>query len=171
MFNLNLETNEILLSSIVNPYLRALSSNNLNETITIYRNGIEYKHRSTSTGDDYPHWWVCLTTDLILSDIITNQNEEKEKYILPPSPHRQDQSIQTDFEKSRPTSSTRSSRFPKTSSSSATTSNHYEIIDEIDDGNNTKRYLTFSENSQRVIQKKTSKSIRSFFLFFRLIQV
>ena len=98
-----------------------------------------------------------MTTDLILSDLITNQNEEKEKFIPPPSP-RQDQSVQTDVEKSRPTSSTRSSRFPK-SSSSTTTSNHYQLVDEIEDGNNTKRYLTYSENSQRV------RFINSLFFF------
>lgn len=148
MFNLNLETNEILLSSIVNPYARAISSNNFSETITFHRNGIEYKHQSVSTGDDYPPWWLRLTTDLIVSEIITKQGEEKEKYQPPPSP-RQDQSVQTDVEKSRISSSSRSSRFFK-SSSSTTTSNHYEFIDETDDGNNSKRFLTLSDNSQRV---------------------
>jgi hypothetical protein len=149
MFNLNLETNQLLLSSIANPYLRALPSNSLSETITIHRNGIEYKHRSISTGDDYPHWWLRLTTDTILSGLITNQNEEKEKFIPSPSP-RQDQSVQTDVEKSRTLSSSKSSRIQKTSSSTTTTSNHYQFIDETDDRNNAKRFLTFSENSPRV---------------------
>lgn len=147
MFNLNLETNEILLSSIVNPYLRAISSDNISETISTYQNGIEYKHRGVSTGDDYPPWWLRLTTDLLLADYITNQGEEKEKYQPPPSP-RQDQSVQTDVEKSRVSSSSRSSRNLKSSSSTA--SNHYEYIDETDDGNNSKRFLTLSDNSQRV---------------------
>jgi hypothetical protein len=150
MFNLHLEKNEILLSSIVNPYLRVLPANNLSEIISSYRNGIEYKHRAISTGDDYPPWWIQLTTDLILSDLITNQTEEKEKYRLPPSP-RQDQSVQTDVEKSRLSSTSRSSRAPK-SSSSTTTDNHYELIDEFDDGNNAKRFFTYSNNSSRVKQ-------------------
>jgi hypothetical protein len=146
MFNLNLETNELILSSIVNPYQRALSSKNVTETVSFYRNGIEYKHRSISTGDDFPHWWLRLTTDLILSDLITNQSEEKEKSKPPPSP-RQDQSVQTDLDKSGPSSSNRSSRMPKSSSSST----RYEFIDEINDGNNAKRILTYSgNNSQRV---------------------
>jgi hypothetical protein len=144
MFNLNLETNEILLSSIANPYRRALSSNNLSEIKSIYRNGIEYKHQSTSTGDDYPLWWLLLTTDLILSDLIPNQNEEKEKFRYSPSP-RQNQSIQTDGENSK------SSRIQK-SSSSTTTSNHYEFIHEIDQGNHEKQFLTVPDNSQRVGQ-------------------
>ena len=65
------------------------------ETIPVYQNGRQYKHQSISTGDDYPLWWLQLTTDLILSDSITNQTEEKEKSLPPPSP-RQDQSVQTD---------------------------------------------------------------------------
>jgi hypothetical protein len=144
MYNLNLETNEILLSSIVNPYLRVLSSDYPTDTIPIYRNGSQYKHQSTSTGDDYPLWWLQLTTDRILSDVITNQTEEKEKYLPPPSP-RQDQSVQTDVEKSRPTSSSRSSHIQKSSSSA--TSNHYQLIDEIDDGNNSKRILPFPDHN------------------------
>jgi len=167
MFNLNLETNEILLSSIVNPYLRVLSSNNLSETISFYRNGIKYKHQAVSTGDDYPPWWLQLTTDLILSDLITNQNWEKEKYRPSPSP-RQDQSVQTDVEKSRPSSS-RSSRVPK-SSASTTTSTHYELIDETDDGNNAKRFLTFSENSQRV-KTKINFVFYLILVFFLLILI
>lgn len=134
MYNLNLETNEILLSSIVNPYRRAISSTNMFDTITIFRNHREYKHRSTSTGDDCPHWWTRLTTDFILSNLIRNLNEEKE--IFAPSP-RCHQSVQTDLDKSGP-------------SSSSITSYHYEIIDDIDRSNLTKRYLTYSENSQRI---------------------
>jgi hypothetical protein len=155
MFNLNLETNELLLSSIVNPYQRALSSTSITETISFYRHGIEYKHRAISTGDDFPHWWLRLTTDLLLSDSITNQTEEKEKPKFPPPSPRQDQSVQTDLEKSRPTSSTRSSRIPK-SSSSTTTSTHYEFIDEIDDGNNAKRILTYSGNNSHRIGSHSS---------------
>ena len=136
MFNLNFETNEILLSSIVNPYIRVLTTNNIIETISFNRNGIQYKHQSISTGDDYPLWWLQLPTNLILSDLVTKQTEEKEKYKHSPSP-RHDQSIQTDVEKSRPPSST-------------TTSNQYQFIDETDLTNNSKRFLTYSENSQKV---------------------
>lgn len=146
MFNLNLETNEILLSSIANPYLRVNSSSSISDRISFSRHGIEYKHRSVSTGDDYPHWWVRLPTDLILSDVITNQNEEKEKFKPPPSP-RNDQSVQTDWEKSRQSSSTRSSRIPK-SSSSTNISTQCDFIDETDP--NSKRFLTYSGNSHRV---------------------
>jgi hypothetical protein len=173
MFNLNLETNELLLSSIVNPYQRAVPSTGIAETITFRRNGIEYKHRSISTGDDFPQWWLRLTTDLLLSDSITNQNEEKEKSKLPPPSPRQDQSVQTEPEKSRPTSSSHSSRIPKTSSST-TTSTHYEYIDEIDDGNNAKRILTYSgNNSQGVRLISLFLKISSFFfsLSFRLVLI
>jgi hypothetical protein len=134
MFNLNLETNEILLSSIVNPYRPACQSNDSSRIISNYLNGTEYKTRSVSTGDDYPHWWLRLTTDLILADFITDQGEEKEKSLPSPSP-RQDQSVQTDIEKSRP------------SSSSGTTNNHYELTD---DENNAKRRLHYSDYNQRV---------------------
>ncbi|CAF2831836.1 unnamed protein product [Rotaria sp. Silwood2] len=151
MFNLNLETNELLLSSIADPYRRAISSNYSTEVISIYRNGIEYKHRSVSTGDDYPHWWLRLTTDFILSDIVKIQNEEKEKKcLLPPSP-RHNQSVQTDVDESRisSSSSSRSVNIQK-SSSSVTTTNHYESIDEINTGNYTKRCLPFSDIRQRI---------------------
>ena len=124
MYNLNLETNEILLSSIVNPYRRVVPSKEFSDVLTFHRLGKEYKHRPTSTGDDFPHWWLRLTTDLILADFITNQGEEKEKSLPPPSP-RHDQSIQTDVEKSRP--------------SSTTTSNHYESIDELGDESHRQR--------------------------------
>ncbi|CAF0987094.1 unnamed protein product [Adineta ricciae] len=125
MYNLNLETNEILLSSIVNPYRRVVPSKEFSDVLTFHRLGKEYKHRPTSTGDDFPHWWLRLTTDLILADFITNQGEEKEKSLPPPSP-RHDQSIQTDVEKSRPSSTT-------------TTSNHYESIDELGDESHRQR--------------------------------
>ena len=146
MFNLNLETNEILLSSIANPYLRVHSSSNIADRISFSRHGIEYKHQSVSTGDDYPHWWLRLTTDVILSDVITKHTEEKEKFQPPPSP-RHDQSSQTELDKSRQSSSTRSSRIPK-SSSSTNTENHYEFIDDTD--RNSKRLFTYSGNSHRV---------------------
>ena len=146
MFNLNLETNEILLSSIANPYLRVHSSSNIADRISFSRHGIEYKHQAVSTGDDYPHWWLRLTTDVILSDVITKHTEEKEKFQPPPSP-RHDQSSQTELDKSRQSSSTRSSRIPK-SSSSTNTENHYEFIDDTD--RNSKRLFTYSGNSHRV---------------------
>ena len=131
MYNLNLETNEILLSSIVDPYRRAVPSDELSPVVTVQSHGKVCQHRPTSTGDDFPRWWLRLTTDLILADFVTNQGEEKERSLPPPSP-RHDQSIQTDVDKSRP-SSARSSRVHK-SSSSGTTLNHYELIDEPDDG-------------------------------------
>ncbi|CAF1166687.1 unnamed protein product [Rotaria sordida] len=153
MFNLNLETNQLLLSSIANPYRRAISSNYSSEIISIYRNGIEYKHRSVSTGDDYPHWWLRLTTDFILSDFIKIQNEEKEKKpLLPPSP-RYNQSVQTDIDESRTSSSSSRSQCIQKSSSSAattTTTNHYELIDEINAKNCAKQCLPFSDISQRI---------------------
>ncbi|CAF4949494.1 unnamed protein product [Rotaria sp. Silwood1] len=130
MFNLNLETNELLLSSIANPYRRVISSNYSSDVISIYRNGIEYKHRSISTGDDYPHWWLRLNTDFILSDFIKIPYEEKEKKYLPSPSPRHNQSVQTDIDESRISSSSRSVRIQK-SSSSATTTNHYESIDDI----------------------------------------
>jgi hypothetical protein len=160
MFNLNLETNEILLSSIVNPYRPACPSNDSSRIISTYLNGTEYKTRSVSTGDDYPHWWVRLTTDLILADFITDQGEEKEKSLLSPSP-RQDQSVQTDIEKFRPSSSSRIQK----SSSSSTTNNHYELID---DENNAKRptsskqfeadYNTFVSSLNQHQQSSTPES-------------
>ncbi|CAF0776245.1 unnamed protein product [Adineta steineri] len=151
MFNLNLETNQILLSSIVNPYYHASTSNDFSDIIIFFRHGKQYKHQSTSTGDDYPHWWLRLTTDLILADFITNQGEEKEKSILPPSP-RHDQSIQTEVEKSRP-SSARSSSI----------STHFELINDIDDENNPQRFYPFSDNSQRIDSRSSdNQSVRSY---------
>jgi hypothetical protein len=150
---LNIETNENLLSSIANPYDRQSLANNSWETTTNIRNGIVYTNRSVSTGDDYPQWWLQLSTNIILSDQVTTHGEEKSQMISLPSPRQQqDQSIQTiteqdlqiDLDKSR-----RSSRTHK-SSSSVTISNHYEIIDEIDDGNNAQRLFPFPNHHQRV---------------------
>ncbi|CAF4572319.1 unnamed protein product, partial [Rotaria magnacalcarata] len=76
-----------------------------------------------------------------------NQNVEKEQYLPPPSP-RHNQSVQTDVNESKISSSSSSSSLSRSIhfqnySSSATTSNHYELIDEIDDGNNAQRSLPF----------------------------
>jgi hypothetical protein len=158
MYNLKLETNEILLSSIVNPYLRTSTSTYSSETISVYQNGRHCKHQSTSTGDDYPLWWLQLTTDLILSDLVTNQTEEKEKFLPSPSP-RQDQSVQTEVEKSRPSSSSRSSHVQK--SSSSVTSNHYQSIDEIDDGKNLKRILSNTDYQIENLNKRPTSSKQS----------
>ncbi|CAF3459028.1 unnamed protein product [Rotaria socialis] len=153
MGNLNSEKNEIILSSIANPYRRVVSSNYSSEIISIYRHDIEYKHRAVSTGDDYPHGWLRLNTDFILSDFSKNQNVEKEQYLPPPSP-RHNQSVQTDVTESKVSSSSSSSLSRsiriQNYSSSATTSNHYELIDEIDDGNNAQRSLPFVITNKKV---------------------
>ena len=162
MFNLNLETNENLLSPIVNPYTRQTPSSSTSWEITSrFRRGVEYVNRAVSTGDDYPSWWLQLSTNVLLSDYLTNQGESKQKLVVvvqPPAPpasvsprDRQEQSVQTDVEKVPPPSSARSSRV-RNSSSSMTTSNHYQFIDEIDDGNNDQRQLPFSEHRTRVKQ-------------------
>ena len=147
MFKLNSETNELLLSSIVNPSRPVMSVDNFSEIIPIYHNNIEYKHRSISTGDDYPPRWRRLTTNMILSNFITSQNEEK-KFLSPSSP-RQNQSLQTNIEESRTLSPSRLSRIQKRPSSTVT-SNHYEIINDVDDENNAKQSLIFYDDCQRV---------------------
>lgn len=75
MFNLNLETNEILLSSIVNPYesVRTKDQVENDSTIHLNRHGTLCEDVSTSTGDDYPHWWTKLSTETILSDRISTE--------------------------------------------------------------------------------------------------
>jgi hypothetical protein len=82
--------------------------NNIDETTKFIRHGIEYSNKSISTGDDYPQWWIQLSTNVILSNYITNQNEKKKKQF--------DQSIQ-----------------------------NYEIIDQTNDGNNSRRFLPFQD--------------------------
>jgi len=174
MFNLNLETNENLLSSIVNPYVYRDAPHSSWEITSLYRRGVECINRSVSTGDDYPQWWLQLSTNVILSNQLTKQGEAKEivkekvlpsqssplNFVssLPPPPIRllQEQSVQTESEKSVQTeveqvvrpSSTRSSRV-RNSSSSMTMSNHYQFIDEIDDGNNDQRNVPFPDYRQR----------------------
>lgn len=76
MFNLHLETNEILLSSLVNPFRRVTNS-----TLGIADDfGC---HRSTSTGDDYPPDWSRVSTSFLLSNRAV---EEKETRSSSPSP-------------------------------------------------------------------------------------
>lgn len=147
MFHLNLEKNEILLSSVANPYHRALPSNFSSEIISIYRNNIEYNHRGMSTGDDYPHEWLRLTTDFILSNFIKIQRMEKEKSESSPSP-RHNQRAQTDVNESKIFLS-KSTCF-QNSSSSVVTTNHYEVIDEINDENNTKQFSASPNINRRV---------------------
>lgn len=119
MFNLNLETNEILLSSIVNPYHRTHSSTRERDLSTIRwnDNGIRCRDVSICTGDDYPHWWTHLSTTKLLSDRCEVEDEEKNKFNRSSSP-RFDQSIQTDHPSKQRLSS------------SSTTLNHYQIIDD-----------------------------------------
>jgi hypothetical protein len=105
-------------------------------TRTIHK-GIEYISRSVSTGDDYPQWWVQLSTNLILSDHITNQNEEKNIFSSPRQFH---QSIQTDTESS----------YIQKSLSSIRINNNYKIIDQIDDGNNSRRFLPSHLNNYQI---------------------
>lgn len=182
IFNLNLQTNESLLSSIVNPYHRIYSNENSFESSTtkFVRNNIEYVNRSVSTGDDYPQWWIQLSTNIILSDHITKQGQEKilNESIPQPSPRQQlDQSSQTDVDndsenetgKTRPSSS-RSSRTQK-SSSSVTINDNFEIIDQINDGNNSKRILPFNDQSQRVFRFNLFKFLHSFSFCLRSIQI
>lgn len=172
MFNLYSETNENLLSSVVNRYVHREIPHSSWEITSLYRHGVEYINRSVSTGDDYPQWWLQLSTNVILSNELTKQGEAKEiikEKILPreaspsnivsslPIRSLHEQSVQTISEKSVQTeveqvvrpSSTRSSRV-RNSSSSMTMSNHYQFIDDIDDGNNDQRNLPFQEHRQRV---------------------
>jgi hypothetical protein len=159
LFNLNMQTNENILSSIANPYHHDLSTSYSSEITTNIRNGISYINRSVSTGDDYPQWWVQLSTNIILSDHITNQGEEKMKIISLPSPRQQqDQSIQTINEQELEIDLEKSRRSPRTqkSSSSVTISNHYEVIDDVDDGNNSRRSFPFSNLSDNQIETSSN---------------
>ena len=148
MLKLNLETKELLLSSLVNPHRRIMSVNNFSETIPIYHNNIEYKHQSISTGDNYPPRWCQLTTEMILSNFVRSQDEEK-KFLPLPSPPQNNQSIQTNIQEPRTLSASRLSRVDKRLLSTVTP-NHYEIISDIDNENNTKSSLLFHDDYQRV---------------------
>ena len=170
MFHLNLETNENLLSPVVDSNVSNTSSMPSWEITSFYRRGVEYINRSVSTGDDYPHWWLQLSTNVILSDHLPRQDGTKvfhEKIVQPsveiPSPisprSLQDQSVQTENDRIGPPSSIRSSRV-RNSSSSMTMSNHYQLIDEIDDGNNDQRYFISPRPRQRVAD------YYSYFTFF-----
>jgi hypothetical protein len=78
MFNLRLETNEILLSHVVDPHQpvqRSNVSSCVNSVANVNRHSTEHRHESTSTGDDYPPCWRRFSTDCVLSDRI----EMKEK--------------------------------------------------------------------------------------------
>lgn len=176
LFNMDIQTNEHLLSSNVNPHRRMNISELRWERKTSFHHGRQYHDRCVGTGDDYPLWWLQLSTDLLLSTRITKQSEEKKK-ISPsplPSPRQQlqlDQSIQTDIEqdsdhdldKTCPPSSARSSRIQK-SSSSITINDTYEIIDQTNDGNNSRRMLPFFDQHQRVnfIFRKSDQGFFSF---------
>jgi len=108
-------------------------------TRTIHK-GIEYISRSVSTGDDYPQWWLQLSTNVILSDHITNQNEEKKTFSSFSSPRQFHQSIQTDTESS----------YIQKSLSSVRINDNYQIIDQIDDGNNSRRFLPSHLNDYQI---------------------
>ena len=188
MFNLNLETNENLLSPVVNPYVQRDSPHSSWEITSLYRRGVEYTNRAVSTGEDYPPWWLQLSTNVILSNQLTKQGETKEivkeKVVVPvrssplnlisssPPPLRpsQEQSVQTDVEQTVRPSSTRSSRM-RNSSSSMTTSNQYQFIDEIDDGNNDQRNVPFPDCRPRVSERRdeTASTTDRFRFRFRTI--
>lgn len=158
LFNLDLETNENLLSPIANAYVRDYGPNYDSQTKIMIRNGIPYANKSISTGDDFPIWWLQLSTNIILSSYITKHGEEKIQSLPRISPRQYDQSMQTNIEQNLEIEtekqglilSARLSNVRKPSSSSITTSNHYEIIDEIDDGNNSRRFSSFVDHRQRV---------------------
>ncbi|CAF2527000.1 unnamed protein product [Rotaria sp. Silwood2] len=158
LFNLDLQTNENLLSSVANLYVRNFSSHYDSETRTLIRNGIRHSNQSVSTGDDYPPWWLHLSPRIILSDFITNHGEQNNTNFTFISPRQQDQSIQTvtepdteiEFVKYRTSSSAAQSPHIRKSSSSVTISNNCEIIDQIDDGNNSRRLLPLTDHRQRI---------------------
>ena len=138
-------------------------SETIGETNVFIRRGMAYSNQSVSTGDDYPHWWVQLPTNVLLSNRITNQGEKKAPSLPTPSPGQQlDQSIQTEIEENfetkneqpRPQSaSTHSSQMQKSTSSIAMHES-YEIIDQDNDGNNSRRLLPFQGPVQRVNERK-----------------
>ena len=154
MFNLHLETNEILLSTIVNPYRLALPSDEPFQRRFIDRRGIERRHQSVSTGDDYPRWWLRLSTDQLLSSEIFDRSDEtnsKEKRTPSPFPSpRLERSVQTDPPRSRSLSPPLRLPTIQRSSSRTTITNRFEIVDEIDLGNREVRYSTRSDISQTV---------------------
>ena len=168
LYNLNLQTNENLLSSIVNPYNRKDLSDYIWENIKFVRNGIEYSNKSVSTGDDYPQWWAQISTNVLLSNYITNQGEKKKQSSPVSTPRQQlDQSIQTEVEqnfdteteKPRPQSaSTRSSRIIE----------NYEIIDQTNDGNNSRRLFPLQDSVQQVTHQMM---FLSKIFFFRSIPI
>ena len=169
LFNLNLETNDNLLSPSANPHIFNFLPNSRSETTSLIRNGVEYSNRAISTGDDYPQWWLQLSTNLILSNYITSQGECKEHILSVQSATQHDQFIQTDKEQGleighenlRELSSAQSARVHK-SSSTVTMGNSYEIID---DENNARRFLPFTDRRQQV------KEIESFFYFLLFIRL
>lgn len=155
MLNLDLQTNENILSSIANPYIQNLSSNCLWSPKTIIRNGVVHDNVSVSTGDDYPQWWLQLSTNIILSNYASSRSGIKET--SPPYfSIKQDQSIQTDLEQTIIIDADKERQLISITlsldqnSSSITTSNHYEIIDDIDDGNNARRISPISDHYPRV---------------------
>ena len=178
LFNLNLQTNENLLSSTVNPYHRSVYSGIAWDRTRSIRHDRQYADQCVSTGDDYPLWWLQLSTNVLLSTRITNQTEERKKLSQSPLPSPRpppqlDQSIQTDIEpdsdhdvdKNRPPSSTRSSRIHK-SSSSITINDHYEIIDQTNDGNNSRRILPYIDHQHQRVNDILKEKLIGICLFF-----
>ncbi|CAF4697537.1 unnamed protein product [Rotaria sp. Silwood1] len=156
LFNLDIQTKKNILSPVANTYISDFSSNSDYDIKTMIRNGIRYSNQSVSTGDDYPQWWLQLPANIILSSFITRHNEQHNTYINFISSRQQDQSIQTitkqDTEiesvRNQILSSTQSPHIQK-SSSSITISNNYEIIDQIDDGNNARRLFPLINHRPR----------------------
>ena len=87
MFNFHLETNEILLSSLVDPCRRVANS-----TMGIADDS--GCHRCTSTGDDYPPEWSRVSTSFLLSNRAVEEKEERS------SPSPRFNSTDTDYQTS-----------------------------------------------------------------------
>ncbi|CAF1455181.1 unnamed protein product, partial [Didymodactylos carnosus] len=109
-YNLSIHQGVALLSSFVNPTLYLHQSHFTSktyswETTTMFRNGIEYRNVSVSTGDDYPKWWIqYLSSSSILSDRSINV-QEQEQIATWPSTRMQEQGVQTERKHSHQQSS------------------------------------------------------------------
>ena len=124
------------------------------ETTKLVHNGVECSNKSVSTGDDYPEWWLQLSTNIILSDRITAHGEDKVQTVSVASPTILDQSVQTDEEidKRRTSSPARSPDLISRPSSSINLDNYdHPLIDRVDNENNSKDLLSSSDNQQKVI--------------------
>lgn len=172
MYNLNLQTNENLLSPVANPNIHYNGPPTTWEINSFDQAGRQHKNQSISTGDDYPQWWLQLSTNIILSERITRQGETKlieEQRIPPasplpvvlPSPRSvHEQSVQTDVT----TSPAKDRRSPSKSthvsnaSSPLNMSSQYQFIDYYDDGNNNFRLPVYPEHRSRVEEEFLSRN-------------